>query len=361
MQSMDQLVSVLKSIGRFTFRIHLGDGAQLLVLPHGGRALGLFTATDAPNFLWTNPDFADPGAARKIYGGEWPNVGGDRTWISPEAEFFIRDIKNPMQSHRVPVELDPGSYVVETVGGNPRLVMTRRLHLLQSRISIFTRIIKWFAPARDPLGIQSRDKNVAYAGYSTYVTIELLDGMEHPAALCSLWSLLQLPHGGLAMVSSYRPTDPMIMFGTIPPNDLAVHANCLGFRSQVHGVGKVSVSAIDASGRMAYFYPSTDQSWNLIIRSFPVYPSERYIDTPFTDRKLEGSCVQICNYWTPSVAFTELEYHGPAIGFGTGRSMHHDCCQTWAYRGPAPDIARIAGLLLGDAAEKMALVAANLV
>ncbi len=151
------------------------------------------------------------------------------------------------------------------------------------------------------------------------------------------------------------------MFGLIPPNDLAIHANFLGFRSRVRGVGKVSVSAIDASGRMAYLYPSVDQFWNLIVRTFPVYPSERYIDTPFDDRKLEGSCVQVCNYWTPSVAFTELEYHGPAIGFGTGRSMHHDFCQTWAYRGPAPAIARIAGLLLGGDAEKMASDATNLV
>lgn len=148
MQSMEQLVGVLRFLGRFTFRIHLGDGAQLLVLPHGGRALGLFTSIDAPNFLWTNPDFTHPVAAGKVYASEWPNVGGDRTWLSPEAEFFIRDIKNPMQSHRVPIELDPGSYVVETTGANPHLVMTRHLHLLQSRISISVRIIKWFTPAR---------------------------------------------------------------------------------------------------------------------------------------------------------------------------------------------------------------------
>jgi hypothetical protein len=143
------------------------------------------------------------------------------------------------------------------------------------------------------------------------------------------------------------------MFGTIPPNDLAIHPNCVAFFSRLVGVAKLSVSAIDAAGRMAYFYPATDRSWNLIVRSFSVYPSERYIDTPFNDRSYEGSCVQICNYRPPTVAFTELEYHGPALGFGTGRSIHHDFCQTWAYRGNAADVARAAGVLLGDNAAKL--------
>jgi hypothetical protein len=351
MKSVDQLVAALKSSGLYTIRIELPAGGQLLVLPHGGRAIGLFAPDESPNFFWTNPFLADPLAARTIHGGEWYNVGGDRTWISPEAEFFIRDLNNPLATHKVPVEIDPGSYTVDSANGNTQLVMSGRLHLFHVGRSISVRIVKCFVPAEDPL--RSRLNGVSYAGYSSYTTLEILEGGKNPGAMCSLWSLLQLPHGGLAIVSTYRMAEPMTMFGTIPAQDLAIHSNCVAYFSRLVGVAKLSVSAIDTAGRMAYFYHSTGRSWNLIVRSFSVYPSERYIDTPFNDRSCEGSCVQICNYRPPTIAFTELEYHGPATGFGTGRLIHHDCCQTWAYRGNAADIAQIAGVLLGDNAAKL--------
>jgi len=46
--------------------------------------------------------------------------------------------------------------------------------------------------------------------------------------------------------------------------------------------------------------------------------------------------------------FSELEYHIPAIGYGTGCSRCDDEAQVWAYRGPGEAIRGIARSLLGS-------------
>ena len=44
--------------------------------------------------------------------------------------------------------------------------------------------------------------------------------------------------------------------------------------------------------------------------------------------------------------FSELEYHVPAIGDGTGLSQVEDRSQLWAFRGARCDIVKIARALL---------------
>ena len=67
------------------------DGSTALVLPYGGRILGLFAPGSDQNFLWTHPALSSPSSARTFYQStDWHNSGGDRTWISPRLIFFCR-------------------------------------------------------------------------------------------------------------------------------------------------------------------------------------------------------------------------------------------------------------------------------
>ena len=66
---------------------------HLLVLPHGGRILGLFPGNSGENFFWTPPR---PGCRRFGPGllhasDQWQNSGGDRTWLTPEVDIFLPD------------------------------------------------------------------------------------------------------------------------------------------------------------------------------------------------------------------------------------------------------------------------------
>ena len=51
----DLLIASLTDAGLPLELFACQDGGEVLVLPHGGRILGLFTAESSQNFLWTHP------------------------------------------------------------------------------------------------------------------------------------------------------------------------------------------------------------------------------------------------------------------------------------------------------------------
>src|SRR4051812_3534510 len=85
-----QLQSVLTAVKKPHRALRFPDGTQMLLLVHGGRALGLFAAGDEENFLWTNPALASPTTASTLFASNaWHNSGGDRIWLSPEIDVFF--------------------------------------------------------------------------------------------------------------------------------------------------------------------------------------------------------------------------------------------------------------------------------
>ena len=84
-----------------------------------------------------------------------------------------------------------------------------------------------------------------------------------------------------------------------------------------------------------------------MIRNFFVNPSGEYIDVPWQEPGDLGYAVQACNVVHESLgSFSELEYHMPAVGKGTGRLRYDDESQVWAFRGPCELIRAAAGVLL---------------
>ena len=70
------------------------------------------------------------------------------------------------------------------------------------------------------------------------------------------------------------------------------------------------------------------------------------MDVPWTDTDYFGFAVQACNVNSNLGTFSELEYHIPAIGGGTGASHCEDTAQVWAFRGDRAQIEVIAKSLL---------------
>ena len=96
------------------------EGSTVVLLPHGGRVLGLYAAGSEKNFYWTHPALESAQTARIFYeGNDWHNSGGDRTWLAPEVDiFFPRYPDLDLSTYWQPRQLDPGNYGVAEVDGD---------------------------------------------------------------------------------------------------------------------------------------------------------------------------------------------------------------------------------------------------
>ena len=346
-QKIERLRSAVTEAGHDCRTIELAGAARLLVMRTGARALGLFPDDDGDNFFWTHPAWLGPAGGRSIYAVPgWPNPGGDRTWISPEVELFISDLKDIPGTHRVPVELDPGNYTWMH-HGSAGLSMRADLHLLHAKQQLSVELTKSFSPAPDPL--QHDDdlvRSVQYAGYQQQTMLQILQGAEHSDARIDIWNLTQLPHGGRAIIPTIGEANPIVMFGKVDPANLDANVGRVVFSTRQTGVSKIGFAPSATPGRAGYFYSRDRNSWNLVVQDLVIDPSRRYVDTPWWLREEQGTCVQVCSYSMGDISFSELEYHTPAIGNGTQKS-YLDTSQLWAYRGEREAILKIAQRLLG--------------
>ena len=166
----------LKGAGKPTEAIPLPGGGTILVLPHGGRVLGLFAAGSGENFFWTHPALASPDTARDFYeSGEWQNSGGDRTWLAPEADFFFPDFPNTSKYWQ-PRALEPGEYRVSKTPGGLRLTNRLQAVLTRSKRTLDLVISKSLSPAPNPLRYE-RDfggfPDISYAGYTLQTALDV--------------------------------------------------------------------------------------------------------------------------------------------------------------------------------------------
>jgi len=344
----EHLIHVLNTVGKSPERYQSPDGSEVLILPYGGRILGLYPADSDKNFYWTNPAVAAIDTAKSFFESrQWQNTGGDRTWLAPEIDFFFPNFPD-RSVYFQPRQLDPGAFVVTC--HNERLVMKNEFTIIpsRSREEIALRITKSLAPAAHPLRYE-RDIDdllgVQYAGYTLYTSLEMLN--ETALLGCAgLWNLVQMPHNGKMLIPTISQSEPKICFGNIPAGDIKIEEHLVTYSMRAAGEQKISLRAVTAIGRVGYFYQS-DKECNLIIRNFVVNPSGEYIDVLWNDTDYLGFAVQACNVSSNLGSFSELEYHIPAIGKGTGKARCDDAAQVWAFRGEYRDIAAIAQMLLG--------------
>jgi hypothetical protein len=347
---MKPLINVLKKAGKETKVYKTSYGTRVLVLPYGGRVLGLYAAESDENFYWTHDALASAETARKFYGGDqWQNSGGDRTWLAPELDLFFPNYPK-LDVYFQQRSLDPGRYRVVRTDDGFKLVSHMRIRHARSRTDLSVRITKSLGPAPNPLRYE-RDlnrKGLEFAGYTQYTSLELIGNAKHANAHIGLWNLVQMPHGGDLLIPTYSRHQPRHVFstvGTIPPEDIIVSDHLIRYRMRQKGEHKISIRAVPVCGRVGYAYQA-GRKWALIVRNFVVNPSGEYADVPYNEPDNLGFAVQACNVNSGLGQFNELEYHIPAIGHGTGRVRCDDAAQVWAFRGPQDSVEKTARLLL---------------
>jgi len=347
---MKALINVLKKVGKQTKIYTTPDGTRVLVLPYGGRVLGLFSADNEENFYWTHAALKSAKTAQEFYqGDEWHNSGGDRTWLAPEIDLFFPKFPK-LDKYFQQRSLDPGCYkVVETKSGF-QLVNQASPKLARSKQELRLKITKGFGPALNPLRHEHGLKlaGIEYAGYTQYTSLELLGASRRTRDHVGLWNLMQMPHGGDLLMPTFGRAKPRHIFstvGAIPEQDLITTDHLIRYRMRQKGEHKISVRAVSVCNRVGYLHRSGHQ-WALIVRNFSVNPSGEYVDVPWSETDYFGFAVQACNVNSQLGAFSELEYHIPAIGYGTGRTRCEDSAQVWAFRGDKVAIEKIGKVLL---------------
>jgi hypothetical protein len=348
---LQELIATLKAVGKPTELYQTNDGTRLLILPYGGRILGVFAPGSEENFLWTNTALNHVESARAYYASDdWQNSGGDRTWLAPELDFFFPKFPNvDIAGYWQPRSLDPGNYELAKTDQRVTLINRVRIEGFRSKKKADLEITKSVASAPNPLrydqGIQSGA--VEYAGHTLLTSLRILGKDPRDAPLVGLWSLTQMPHQGELFIPTYFRTQPRIYFGlaNTPPDELVVTDSLVRFKMRAAGEHKIGIRAAATTGRIGYMYSAGDKH-ALIVRNFSVNPSGEYADVPWTEPEDRGYSTQACSVSGRWGMFSEMEYHVPAIGADTGQSYVEDRSQLWAFRGAREDIKQIARSLL---------------
>jgi len=347
------LIATLNAVGKPTELYQTDDGTRLLILPYGGRILGVFAPGSEENFLWTNSALKSVESARSYYASDdWQNSGGDRTWLAPEVDFFFPAFPNiDIAGYWQPRALDPGNYEVTKTSHSVTLTNRLSLEGYRSRKRADIEITKSVVQAPNPLRHDATVHTgaVQYAGHTLLTSLKILDSNPNDAPLVGLWSLTQMPHQGELLIPTYFKSQPRVYFGLVdaPPEELVVGDHLIRFKMRAAGEHKIGVRAIATTGRIGYTY-ETGSKRALIVRNFSVNPSGEYADVPWTNPEDRGYSTQACSVNSKWGMFSELEYHVPAIGGETGLSLIEDRSQLWAFRGQAQDITKIARALLSN-------------
>ncbi|MBD2862556.1 hypothetical protein [Paenibacillus oceani] len=325
-------------------------GGQIVIVERGGRVWALTPATRIESAFWTNPAALEQDA--------W-NIGGDRTWISPELDYF----NDRANRYRVPPELDPGDWSMTANAGEPfvKLEQDCTLHHRPSGKEIRIHLEKQLMTIPNPLLTNTSTAYVELAGIG-YIGYEVRQRMtvspllpgegcqptpsQTAAGYCGLWSIMQVPAGGTAIVPTWGSTKPLVMFGNDRQIEVDAHPSgiCLPYRGS--HLYKLSFDALQSTGRFGYIRRLNERESNLVVRQFSVYPADLYADYPPGDTNCRGLCTQFFYDGGQLGGFGELEYHTPAVPIGT-HSFTSDRSQLYYFTGETGRIHALASLMLG--------------
>jgi hypothetical protein len=265
--------------------------------------------------------------------------------LAPENHFFYPKFPD-FTFHSPPEQIENMKYQIARQGD--RIELTHHFELMSVATSNVgsLKITKSLSPAFNPLRNQIDPAlfDVCFAGYGLCTTLEILNKNEFSESI-GLWDLIQMPHGGEMSVATYCRATPRFYFGSIPVDDLTVKNHSIQCKMRAPGMFKIGISPLRVTGRSSYLYQAGD-CWNLVIFKFPINPSGLYVDVPCDDIESPGDCVQGCSVNNELGAFSEMEYHTPAIGKVASCWFCRNESQVWAFRGALDTIQKVANTLL---------------
>lgn len=350
-KSKVKLVENLKEAGHPLIELYGPEGGSALFLPFGMRILGLFDSNERENFFWVNPQLMDLTRVRAFFQTlGWKNSGGERTWIAPEVDLFIKDLNDPWKSYEVPPSLDPGNYSVKQC--DSAIQMENRAQVTVHRIKRKCRVDlkKMIRMIANPLRYEEKVKKLGmqlqYVGYEEITILRLLSDPE-PGVRLGIWSLTQVPPYGEVIIPTTDRSQPRNYFGEPATDHLQVGSNFIRLIIDGETKYKVGLPATSVIGRIGYLRAAKDGRWTVLIRNFFVDPSGEYVDVPLDDQNDLGYAIQCYNDDGKLGSFGEIEYHAPAIGDRTGITVYSDQSQVWAFRGEKESINKVCQRLLG--------------
>ena len=330
---MNRIFDSLSTIGHRPLIL----GNKIHLLPFGGRVLGLYPR-DGLNTLWTNPELEAPeSAAALLRNPKWTNLGGDRTWLSPEVDLFIADPADPINTYKVPEAFDPGNYqVVAATDRSASLETAITVKFFRSKCTAALRLQKRVdvldAPDfRLPAGIDA-------AGYKLECRLSaaVLPKMIRPA----MWHLLQVPGPGKIIVPVKRAIEPTAFFGK---QRFQWENGCITAVIPATEWGyKFGIKADDCRGLMLYLNLTAATPF-LVLRRFEVGNQDDYFDAPLSAMEKRG----FAQAFYLEDGFGEMEYHSPAL-IPDLRNEIVDRSIVWAFAGPAAKLMEIAENIIAE-------------
>lgn len=328
-------------------------GGHMVILEKGARVWALISSGRHESPFWTD---------KAALGKETWNTGGDRTWISPELDYFI----DSSGEYRVPSQLDPGNWRM-TERENESIItleQTFRLCHHSSGQEVGIHMQKQFSTIPNPLLTNKSDTDeqwadLDYIGYEMRQQMTVLPSeqddqsvkdnqsrLSFASGYCNLWSIMQVPVGGTALIPTRGYAEPLTMFAEDMPIEMDVRPEGTRLPFQGKRSYKLSFDSLQSTGRFGYIRTINELNSSLVIRQFPVYPASIYPDYPADRTTYQGSCMQFYFDGGQMGGFGELEYHSPAVFIDTP-SVTTDTSQLYYFVGKTTQIHKVVNRMLG--------------
>lgn len=346
-KNVNDLLSVMK---KHTPVVILGDsnGKMLAVTPeYGGKVIAMSVAgLQGHNLIWPNP---------QIYTAEfWSrrprdwNLGGARTWIAPEADFYL----DAQQNWFVPEPMDPGHYRLERQEAN-LVVCSNQFNIKNiNGEEYYLKIARTIELLSTPPDFVPPD--CQYIGMKfTHELINLSDKtIGQDVAYASLWSLIQLDTAGTMIipirkdpahqditVRDYGPTN----FNTVPPERMTIAEDWIAVKIDGRFRCKLGFAPWAARNGIAYLsYRHGSEQARLYLKEFAVDPGAVYVDHPWEKAYDYGDAIQLYNDDGRFGGFCEIEGHAPAKILPPNDRLSHTVTLS-VIIGPLEQLKQIAG------------------
>ena len=328
LQTADDMI---KALEKHTSVVILGDenGTMLAVTPeYGGKVVAISAnGLNGKNLIWPNPKVMTD----EFWSGEVPNwnIGGARTWLAPEADFYLDKEKNWF----APPAMDPGNYKLVQKAAD-RVVCENEFRITnvldQNYHLKIVRDVKLISLS--PIAVP---QDVKFVGMEfTHTLINLSDKtIGKDVAYAGLWSLIQLDAGGTMIIPvkkdpahdniTVRDYGP-VNFNAVPRERLAQGQDWVSVKIDGKFRCKLGFAPWAARNGIGYLHyqPGSDEGV-LYLKQFPVEPDGVYVDHPWEKPYDYGDAIQLYNDDGQFGGFCEIECHSPARQLPPGDSLSH--------------------------------------
>jgi len=331
--------------------INLTDDFSIVVTQYGGRILGPFRGEKSGSITWLNNFFLSKNKFRNfLLSGNW-NIGGERIWIAPEYQYYVKKTTNSVNAWFCPKSIDPGNYSLSQ-SRKEECTLYQEMEIEAynftkggKKLRIKRTISSTANPLRELPSHRILMNEVAFAGYEQTIT---LSEEENDTIMSETWNLIQVPSGGKIYIPVSSNTDFSWYFKPIDQSVHNTHSNCMELELKEGIKYKIGYKAAHITGRIGYLNTNTEGLPYLLIRNFFNNPSSFYLETPMGEEELQGGhSVHIYNDDGILGSFGELECNGQTIGGVTGKHSTTDQFVLWVYMGEFDKLRKIGKHLLG--------------